>query len=449
MPLLDDDSIKEQQQTIEKAVEIVNPATYKTNVVDTGNTPVADIAVFVEGSLWRVDYYSAVLGKDDAPTPQAASSLNTTQQYICIKNMELKVSSPLSQQQDKATNMMQLSGSGFTYPRFIPNVGDVFIADVGNGEFALFQVTESSRKSVYADSVFEIEYQAIGYGDEPRMADIQAKTTDVRYYLRDFLEVGQNPILTAPVFKNIDEVTRWLEHSQREYVRRYVSEEHHVFLLPDLETTVYDHWLTQFVLKLVDVHLMPGYSKVRTLNCDDNRDMQRPTLLDAILETEPLTLDYAIETVGRAYSRSFTMSYVYGGVAHSGVDEVIFPKTQISAKQHGHSMGQLNSKALVGVGTFFTSNKTVDLPDNQLAVVPYIHSVDGDDSYLLSHAFYSKDVPNQSILEQMVWDYLNQDILSFTDLQALIDDSRHWRELERFYYLPLLWVLCIYYLRKV
>lgn len=449
MPIFDEDSIKDQQHEIKRPVEIVNPAAYKTNVIDTANTPMADVTVFIEGSLWRVDYYSQVLGTDDAVAPQAASSVNTAQQYMCIKNMELKVSSPLSQQQNKDNNQMSLQGSGYTYPRFIPNAGDVFIADVGNGRLALFQVSESTRKSVFADSVYEIEYSAIDYDDGIRMADLQAKTIDVRYYVRDFLEVGQNPILTATAFGNVDSIERWLNQSQRAYIRRFGSEEYHVLLLPELETTIYDHWLTQFVLKLIDSHEHPQYSKMRVLNCDDNRDMQRQTVLDAILETEPLTLEYAIERIGRAYSRSFTTSYVYGGVAHSGVEELLFPVNAVNPKQHGKSLGRLNALALVASGTFYTGNKTVALPNEQSDTLPYIKAVDVDDYYILSQAFYSQDTDNQSVLEQQLWSYLKQDIISFDDLKAMLDDSRQWRNMERFYYLPLLWVLCIYYLRKI
>lgn len=449
MPLADEESIKSQQHDVRRPIHVVDPLTYKTNVVDTSDMPMADVTVFIEGSQWRVDYYSQVLGKDDAVNPQAASSLNTTQQYMCIKNMELKVSSALSQDQNKDTNQMNLRGSGYTYPRFIPNSGDVFIADVGNGRLALFQVTESTRKSVFADSVYEIEYSAIGYIDELRMADLQAKTIDIRYYVRDFLEVGQNPILTTTAFQNVDNIERWMTQSQRDYIRRFGSEEYHVLLIPELESTVYDHWLTQFVLKLVNGHEYPGYSKMRVLNCDDNRDMQRQTVLDAILETEPLTIDYATTRVGRAWSRSFTMGYVYGGVAHSGVTELLFPKDTVSAVQHGKSLGKLNDMSLVGSGVFYTGNKSVITPTQETITVPYIKAVDVDDYYVFSQAFYDKDVANQSILEQQVWTYLEQGIVSIDDLKAMLDDSRQWRALERFYYTPLLWVLCIYYLRKI
>ena len=108
------------------------PKNYQDNVVDTKEVDHSSLLTYVSGSSWTVNYYSQILGQDQVGVTQQVDQSGVYQQYKEIKNFELKVQSPLSQDQDPETKVFEVVGTSNLYPSIVPNTGDMFIADVGD-----------------------------------------------------------------------------------------------------------------------------------------------------------------------------------------------------------------------------------------------------------------------------------------------------------------------------
>ena len=177
-------------------------------VVDTKYTPLSSLITFVNGASWTVDYFSQVFDKDNDLRGQDSSQSAIYQQYTLIKGMELKVTNPLNQSQEPDSKRMVVTGSATLYPFIIPNEGDMFAADVGDGREGVFRIKTSEQKSFLKQATYAIEYELVYYSDaEPgRRTDLGAKAIRTLYYLKDFLMYGQNPLLIEDDFNAVQEL---------------------------------------------------------------------------------------------------------------------------------------------------------------------------------------------------------------------------------------------------
>ena len=121
---------------------------YSHSIVDTKQQPLNSLVTRIAGSSRDVDYYSQVLSGAETPQTYSVNLAPHLQQYRLIEDFEIK-------QQDfdysfsDETNEVSGSGTALIYPPLIPNIGDVFIADIGDGRVGLFSLTRVEKKSIF------------------------------------------------------------------------------------------------------------------------------------------------------------------------------------------------------------------------------------------------------------------------------------------------------------
>jgi len=125
---------------------------YKGVTVDSSVTPLENIIQYVEGSVWEVEYYSQVLDSDSEPQPAQPGMAPAYQQYTQVKGLELKVTSPLAISHDSESGSNIAEGTAYIPMAIIPNKGDHFFADIGQGREAMLTVTSVERKTHYKQS---------------------------------------------------------------------------------------------------------------------------------------------------------------------------------------------------------------------------------------------------------------------------------------------------------
>src|SRR5690606_35908556 len=89
------------------------------------------------------------------------------QQYQRICNLELRVTGALESTYTDDVGEFSVRGEAYLYQGIIPNYGDVFIADVGDGRAGLFCVVSAKPMTYYQATVYQIQYSLMGYVDEP------------------------------------------------------------------------------------------------------------------------------------------------------------------------------------------------------------------------------------------------------------------------------------------
>lgn len=456
-------------------VQIAKPE-YKGVTVDTKMEPVQQLLTHVEGSSWTVNYYSQVLDTDSATQGQGQGTSPLHQQYRLIKGMELKVSTPLSSSQNSETNNMVVTGVATVYPFVVPNVGDMFLADIGAGREGVLEVTDVQRRSVFKQAVHEIEYKLVGYSDsnlEPgisRLADLTRKVVQSFQYDKDFIKHGQNPLIFEEEYAHVEYLRRHYRSILDRYFKTFFSKEYSTLLVPGQDNPTYDHFLTKAVLHCFSTWDSPEVRYVKAMNVDEDYSMASTSIWDILLTRDRLSMRDAFLKVGKVYAAEFAADPMVEGVRWTGIHELMYPtdptltvdyKTMQPVKLvNGNeikrgptrlSMGTLlpeptplREVVLAAINGYSLVNEAgQEVPEGGLVLPPIIHRACQDNYYVFSKAFYENNrvIAQQSQLELMVHDYIDGKALSYRRLQSFCEDMQQWNTLDRFYFTPVVLIL--------
>jgi hypothetical protein len=387
-----------------------------------------------------------VLDKDSPLSGQNVTQEPIYQQYALIKELELRVSTPLSTSQDPNTKAMIVTGIANVYPFMVPNEGDMFLADIGDGREGVFKVTQTERKSMLKEAVHVIEYQLIDYSTPRRRADLAAKVIRRLHFAKNFLTYGQNPVLEEEDFAMVKELAgRWGDLTNR-YFHAFISNEYKTLVVPNQPHPVYDHFLTTACMAFFDTYDASDLRYVRKLNVGGDAMLQTTTIWDVIMERNPHLLKFCNRKAGLVSARTFEKNPMLDGIYHSGISYVVYPTDpeetidleiqQITKPIAEQTLQDAPSRVrslsdLLGDTVFDGLTK----PDS-----PPIYKVSVDDYYVLSKEFYN-NTEKQSLLERCVRDYIEGKAPNNRALLGLCDTYHAWGSLERFYYIPILLML--------
>lgn len=435
-------------------VEVVAPS-YRGTTVDTKYTPLASMLQYVEGSNWSVTYYSQVLGADSEPMPLALDRAPVYQQYTRILQMELKVTTPLTSQEDPETHSFITTGAATSYPHFIPNKGDMFLADIGDGREGLFVVTNTEKRTILKESFFSIEYQITTYSDSDRQAyldNLDFKTVRTTHFVKDFLVFGQNPQVLSEDYNDLRSFKREYEDLIGLYFHDFFSHRYQTLLVPDQDKITYDPFLTTALMDVVDTEEHPHINRMRLPSVEGDLAMLGPTLWDALCKLSYATFQTAVFKMGTITTDQFRSLPHYGGVYYSGIEKVVYPRDRrtdidrvvsptpcVTTPLGTLGVGQMRYGELERLAIEPDQTKFFTTQDGQL--LPDIAPVTMDDYYVLTGKLYRNEEPMSSNLERLVEALLRGDAIDKGILHRLATTAKHWPNLERFYYIPILLVL--------
>ncbi len=497
----------------ETSVEIPNPirATEpeaKGIVVDTRYEPKANLLTHVEGSAWTVNYYSQVLNTDNSPLGQSPDRNPIYQQYMYVEHFELKVTQGLTSSQDPTTKEMTVVGTANTYPHVIPNKGDMFIADIGDGRSGIFKVTSCERKSIFKDTCYTIEYVLVNYSTPELHADLDSKVIKKFAFRSDFTKYGQNPMIVQSEEEQLRKLEVYFKEIIDVYFKSFFSNEYKTLIVPGQEYPIYDHFLVKAMKAFFNTWDCPDISKVKLLNLDDDNNMKTITIWDMLYELNIGLMNYVAPSVGLVSSKLFTKDPMMEGVYHTGIPLVVYPDvswkdvdyTQSDKTKPFSPIKFRHVEPRTNLAMFSPDYKRecsycdedstfTDLVDPYEAAkadpddvnpandgygvgadhndhewdfkdtlggdieiaVPDIHKVTVDDFYVFRRTFYMQQTdnidPGMSKLECIVCDMLLRKKLEYNLVVYFCETYHSWGALERFYYIPILLLLIKYILR--
>lgn len=439
-------------------------ATYKDVAVDTKQTPISTLMTYVEGSYWTVDYYSQVIDTDSPLTAQQVTVSGAYQQYRRIRGLKIKVTTPLHQQQDAQTKMMESDGAGVVFAGLMPNEGDMFVADIGTGAPIVFRVTASNKKSYFKEAVYEIEYALVG-GEQQYLDDLATKTVQDLAFRQDFLSHGQQPVISTEASVAIEEMQATIDRLADQYFQMFFDSEFSTLCVPAQAAPTYDPFMTQFLTEFFTREDSPWVQRIRVLNVSEDVACRQDNFWRALKERDATYLKTGFKKTGLAYAREFTRNpYPGNGVYYSGLGWLIYPKDP-KIGVLGLRAEQIKPLVEDVLDEGGAAPVLVDSPDSaQNLMFPPLNYVDPesglpvtdpvvllpvltDDYYVLSGNFYTKN-DGQSVLETAVWTYLDGGQLDPVQLKRTAEELFYdWGVLEQFYYGPILLVLMNYYIR--
>ncbi|QVD49192.1 hypothetical protein LUCX_122 [Xanthomonas phage vB_XciM_LucasX] len=410
----------------------------------------------MEGSSWEVLYYSQVLGAGSEPGPWQLERNPTDQQYVRIANMEIKVTAALSPNEDTEGRSFDVVGTATVYPHIKPNIGDMFIADIGDGRRGLFAITDVNRKTYLRESYAEITYNLVNYADSrPEIEqDLERKTIKRTVFYREFLQFGQNPQLLEGEFNVLLDMQRLYADLLNFYLRDFYSGQYQTLLIPGQAGPAYDSHLTKAMVDWISTDESPMIKKVRMPVVTANANSQAYTLWDALSRMNYSYLQAAIQRARLLPTNAFKGMPEISSIYYTGIAYVVCPedpRTDVDAPHECNpvtysggsllAMTRLRWKDLLrytptGVLKGFTPE------DPNASQLPDIVPVTMDDYYVLSEKFYRpSDAPMASKLEVLTKQGLMQEPIDKVTLLALARSAMNWPNLERFYYMPILFAL--------
>lgn len=436
---------KPNKTVIKKAADVKALVTQSTSpeaakrshleeVVDTEVINANALLTMVEGSSWTVNYYSQVLTSGSAANNQSFDQDPVHQQYRFLVGMELKVTAPLTQAENQETREFEVNGSATTYPGWIPNVGDMFIADVGDGRSGVFGVTNTERKSMFKDAVFNIDYTMVSYLTVEREADLSSKVVKTEYFNKEFLVAGANPFLDTQQHKWEKELANEYRRLVLVYHKSFYSRENKTLTSP-CDCVYYDYFLSNMFSKVVSRHDLAGLPEptLKALGGDVNKDVL--TLWDLLIRRDKSLMFILATRFRKVKSTQFSMQPFFSSIAMSDIEFTMWPMSELTHSEKVcnktrqsllDEMGDINDSPLI----IYSTPDTAD-----------IYDPDHDAFYVFSKAFYEEDPTTMSLLESLTYDYLQHEALDLSKLIRLAKASDDWTPLQRFYFIPVLLIL--------
>lgn len=434
---------------------------YRGVTNDLRYTPVRSLLTAISGSPWILnEYFSQYLNADNATAAQNINRQGPYQQYMRIKRLEIMVTSGAAAAQDQQSGEMSVQGSATTYPGLIPNNGDMFVADAWDGRRLIYTVSNVERLSIMKDTCYRFDFKVVGYDDAVRYGDLVSKIVKDTVFVKDFVYTNQQSFVIDSQFEFYQKGQQFVMDSQERYLKDFVHKRYQTFLVPGQELTTYDPYIAQAVMRLIDGALLPQKTQAKLMNVDTAYPYEVQTLWDGLLDLNGDNRSGWAVALGCIESSYFNHAPRYASIRWSGIEQVYhalanadyigtlpaeFYLTEFGI---GQPVMQSLLAPLKSVGlpkTLITSlNVDVSAEDPETPVIPspppLIHHVSSDIYYVFTKAFYDQSA-GQSVLEFEVNKALAGIKVSHVHLMELIKDSYKWTYLDRFYYLPVLWVL--------
>lgn len=425
---------------------------YRGVTVDTQYTPETSLLTYIAGSPMLVNYYSQVLNRDSNVDGQNVTRAAQLQPYKLVQSFILKVTTPLTYQQIETNKAVGNTGQANVYPHtVIPNNGDMFLTDIGDGQEGIFRVTGTTRMSLHADTTYQIEYVFVAFSaseqGQAMLADLAQKTIETYTYVADFAQYGDNPILLSSDAELVVELRALYRDVLNDWISTFFFNEFKTLMLPGQDVSAYDPFMVGAVKKMFDASEHERFQYLKQLNVGGVQDFQTPTVWDVFLNRNPRLMYRINQQMCLSTTSMFARNPMLETIRWTGIRLLVYP---LNPKQSYDDLLQFKIPGLEVMATKDVPSPPGDLeamiPTSQLDGLPYsgrpvIKQVLCDRYYIFSEAFYKQTAPMQSRFEALVWDCIEQRPIDLGLLKLFAQMLPVWGGLEQFYYTPFLLVM--------
>lgn len=440
---------------------------FKHSVVDSKKGVNETLASYIGGSNFWCNYYSQVFTDSEELKPFDPSQLSVYQQYHKINDFIIKLQGALSGSDDSSgTGRFNLTGTAIIppLPNLIPNVGDALIADIGEGNAGQFTVTSIRKLSHNLAAAWEIEFSLERIADQHITGLMDAKVTKESYYQKDYLISGQNALLTTEDYKASNDLHAWFKNIAKLMVNNNFSHETRTITIPLQNEISYDASVTKALNRLVTESDVPQWRYVTLFNVDDYRVEKQPSIYDAIINRDA-SLFYVIpQDFKTIYTGNMSTLAYQNPIRLSGVKRIVIPYSDRLDNDNYTGLHKLlannvnplhpgldvngsgGTGSVNGLDNCGCSNKynpywiakQEENEQSNVGVVGMQIPTITNGSYVLSKAFYKRELTQCTQFERDLWDILDSKPISRTNIYAYCENYQKWGRLEQYYLGPFL-----------
>lgn len=410
---------------------------------------IVSLLKYAEGYPWTINYYGQLINVNNTLEHFDPTTPNLTQPYYKVNSLIIQVTSPLSSNYDSTTGVTTITGSAITPYKVRPNVGDVFLAKVDNGEDAIFLVNTVTRKTFRKDTLYEISYTLYSYTstDPSFVVSLDERVNDTYYFNNDSNFFNRDVLVTPTVHEAINRLKKFMTESQSYYLSTFLQKRTGYLTIPGITDTLYDPFLTDYISRVVDYDSLVDMPFFRHTYSDHRMD--QPSILSVILNRNINDVVLANKKYGYIPTSTIANRSRYGTIFHTGVNYMCFP---IDAKLHVDPSDPTPMDRSVYLTTIKNSlNYAVDPTmivqtknNNSVYDLKLLHELFVDDYYIVSSNFYSylngtTTTDSISFIEWIIYRYLKGMAIAKEDLVIAVQKYREWSTLHQVYLLPVLW----------
>lgn len=423
----------------------IAPKDYRHSIVNTRETPIDSLIVHMEGMPVKVDYYSQVLGSDDELQDYNPSYDGPDQQYQLIKNLEMKLQAPLSNSFNDEENRVTISGTALTYPGLKPNTGDVIILDIGDGRAGQFTVTGTSQKSIYKNTIYEIDFTLRSILTGTLEKQLNENVVSTSYFNKDFLVHGQNPVISSSAYQARQLIDAALRETLGSWVVEFFSYTIQTMRVPTASGVVYDPFITNLIVNAFGTNGHPVLAQVQQYDCGSATLDGYLDIWSAMLRGEKYILKAAFKEYRLVPTKLFRSNVYLRSVKYSGITHIVLP--HVSNPSNNDPLDVLKYKSgllLTDSGTLTqeTMDKRAEL-DIQAPVLA------DSPSYLMSRDAYELTGEPLTRIEQQVMNYFGEIPVDHHVILDYVNNRNLLTPLERFYLMPVCLLMLIHCLRSL
>jgi len=410
MAVLDLDG--ESGSNIEKTIgthkkKFINDGDIKTSTIFNKDTRIEDIARYIGGYNWEVDYFIQIRKENDLYSKPDIEKSVSILKYNRINNLIIHLLEPLS-----TTVPEELTGSGIIDAGFIPNYGDVILVTLTNGRDAFLTIEKVEKKSYSNRDVYQVEFKLFTFIDsEPEIYnDVLYKTIKEFVYDRDNLIDYSTPIIISKDYKKKINLKTSYNQIITYYFERFFKDDINLIILPTNRGVYFDPNVTVFLFKILSINEHLVLNKLNRIEKNDGRSIYD------ILDTKDITAIHTIKSdIGYIPTKFETIigdiNARYLGVTHmvSNVEE-----------------------SVIKVEDVFIGND-VSLPND------YVYPIGRTNlKYVFTEAFYNLNYEKMGSFERVVYKYLNNETINYEDIKLFIEQYKYWETDEQYYLIPIL-----------
>lgn len=453
----------------------------RRSVVDSSYVPLSHIIVNAEGDKWPVNYYKQHNGLNDEMMPLAKGTAAPHQQYIKINDFIIHVTSPLTQQQDQETKEFTVNGEGTVYFGLIPNKGDMFVADVGDGRAGMFTVTETERLSYSKEACYRISYVMVDFLTPAIESQAEDKVVRTYYFELALVELHESPYLTEDdylTYINLNEQESFItDYFNRKFWSRVAG----TIAVPAQRELTHDAYHAYFC---GNVGLGSTRNPIQYYTNGYTRISEIYSIWDVFRDMDASQLSYVHPTFGITSARNFYEVTIARGITWSQFKYTVYPTSDFftpddweairctttpikdgSTGTTDESMYSNGANMLdQGIIDKYRFKLPRDITDGDSSGDGNTDGGDGDGSddtnkptgdnifptlgedqhYVFTKAFYEQDDRNASKFERVALAMLRGEPILSKDVAQFCSLIRKIGLVEQFYYIPILLLMIKY-----
>lgn len=441
-----------EDKPVEQPSLLVSKEPFQGPVVDTRKTQYSTLSTFYQGQKWAVDYYRQVNGRDSTVQSFSKDTPVTYGTYRLIRGFELVVESAITNDQNSSeANGFDSTGSGIVYHCVVPQNGDVFIADFGNGRNVLFAIYNPKKLGVYEESPHRVEWKAVEFVDDALFKRLESSLTDTLYFDRENFRNNLKCLLNKGEVDSIRRLNNAWRRLINLYFKDFFSDDFSTFVMPGqyqqgVWVPTYDPNLVKYLRKTLSVEQHPAVHKMIELDCSGDPSSDQLSLFDMLAKRD-WELLYSCSHHFNAQPVDCYRSYPkLHSVYFSGIRRVVSARDISFTVNHPRGVMPGSVLEIMKAGPERPEMRAIlpQLVKGGTEPAPsygrFIKRVLCDDYYVFSKEFYTGD-GEVSMLERMVQHRMKGEAIDLVDLAELADYAPRFDNLERFYYIPIILTL--------